>query len=127
LRPPSSDSLDLLFAPDPSIYDGRFANNGWLQELPKAVTRLTWENAALIAPATAQKLGLQNGDVVELRLGDRKVEAPVWIVPGHAPDAATVHLGYGRTHAGQVGTGIGFDAYALRNASAPWSAAGLEM
>jgi len=117
--------LEIIFRADPTIYDGRFANNGWLQELPKALTRLTWDNAALIAPATAERLGLSNEDVVEMAYSERTLRAPIWIVPGHAPDAVTVHLGHGRTHAGRVGNGSGFNAYALRTADAPWFASGL--
>jgi molybdopterin-containing oxidoreductase family iron-sulfur binding subunit len=120
-------ALEIVFRPDPTIFDGRFANNGWLQELPKALTRLTWDNAALLSPATAQRLGLSSGDVVELRYAGRRVHAPVWIMPGHAPDAVTVHLGYGRRRAGKVGNGTGFNAYLLRTAAAPWSGTGLEL
>ncbi len=119
--------LEIIFRADPTIFDGRFANNGWLQELPKSLTRLTWDNAALIAPATAERLGLSNEDVVELAYGGRTVRAPIWILPGHAPDAVTVHLGHGRTHAGKVGTGSGFNAYALRTADAPWFGSGLQL
>ena len=119
--------LEIVFRPDPTIFDGRFANNGWLQELPKSLTRLTWDNAALIAPATAERLGLANEEVVELAYGGRTLRAPIWILPGQAPDAVTVHLGYGRTHAGKVGSGTGFNAYALRTADAPWFAGGLEL
>ena len=122
-----TDTLEIAFRPDPTIYDGRFANNGWLQELPKAMTRLTWDNAACLAPATAERLGLASEDVVELRLGERAVRAPVWIVPGHVADAVTVHLGYGRTRAGRVGNGAGFDAYPLRTSDAMWTARGLEI
>ena len=117
--------MEIIFRADPTIYDGCFANNGWLQELPKALTRLTWDNAALVAPATAERLGLGNEDVVELTYGGRTLLAPIWIVPGHAPDAVTVHLGHGRTHAGRVGTGTGFNAYTLRTADAPWFGSGL--
>jgi molybdopterin-containing oxidoreductase family iron-sulfur binding subunit len=74
--------LDIVFRPDPHIHDGQFANNGWLQELPKPHTRLTWDNAALISPATAERLSLSNEEVVELQYEGRKVEAPVWILPG---------------------------------------------
>ena len=121
------NGLEIIFRPDPTIFDGRFANNGWLQELPKALTRLTWDNAALLAPATAERLGLTNEGVVELSYGGRSLRAPVWIMPGHAPDAVTVHLGHGRTHAGRVGTGSGFNAYALRTADASWFGSGLEI
>jgi molybdopterin-containing oxidoreductase family iron-sulfur binding subunit len=117
--------LEIVFRPDPTIWDGRFANNGWLQELPKPLTKLTWDNAALLSPATAQRLGLSTGEVIELQHGGRAVRAPVWITPGQAMDSVTVHLGYGRTRAGRVGTGIGFNPYSLRTAAAPWFAPGL--
>jgi molybdopterin-containing oxidoreductase family iron-sulfur binding subunit len=121
------ESLELLFCGDATVYDGRFANNAWLQELPKPLTKLTWDNAALVAPATAAALGLRDGEVVELRLRDRRVEAPVWTLPGQARGCVTVHLGYGRSSAGQVGNGLGFDAYGLRPSASPWSASGLEI
>jgi MoCo/4Fe-4S cofactor protein with predicted Tat translocation signal len=124
---PETNELELVFRPDPTVYDGRFANNGWLQELPKPITKLTWDNAALVSPATAQRLGLSNEDVVELRSGSHSVRAPVWIAPGHAHDAITVHLGYGRTRAGQVAHGAGFNAYALRTSVRPWVVAGIEI
>jgi Fe-S-cluster-containing dehydrogenase component len=133
---------ELVFQQDPTIYDGRFANNGWLQEVPKPITTLTWDNAALMSPATAQTLGVGIGsyarggehggyhpDVVELRLGDRVVRAPVWIVPGHADGSISVSLGYGREHAGRVGGTagqlVGFNAYPLRTSTRPWVASGL--
>ncbi len=128
LPPPaqrSADALDIAFRPDPSIYDGRFANNGWLQEVPKALSRLTWDNTAQVAPATAERLGVGNEDVVELELDGRTVAAPVWIAPGQAPGVVTVHLGYGRTRAGHVGSAIGFNAYRLRPSDRPWTASGL--
>ncbi len=116
--------LELVFRPDPYLVDGRFANNGWLQELPRPITKLTWDNAALLAPATAERLGVGNGDVVELAVGSRRTHAPVWIVPGHPPESVTVHLGYGRQRSGALGTGVGFDAYALRTAAALYIARG---
>jgi molybdopterin-containing oxidoreductase family iron-sulfur binding subunit len=120
-------SLEIIFRPDPTIFDGRFANNGWLQELPKPLSKLTWDNAALISPATAERLGLANEELVELRHQGHAVRAPIWIMPGHADDSVTVHLGYGRTRAGRIGTGTGFNAYAIRTASSPWFASGLEI
>ncbi|MFA6110146.1 MAG: TAT-variant-translocated molybdopterin oxidoreductase [Candidatus Latescibacterota bacterium] len=120
--PASSTALELIFRPDPLIWDGRFANNGWLQETPKPVTKLTWDNAALIGPATAARLGLENEQVVELSAGSRSLRAPVWIVPGQAEGAVTVHLGYGRSRVGRVGTGTGFNANLLRTSTRPWSA-----
>jgi Fe-S-cluster-containing dehydrogenase component len=125
--PAGPGGLEILFLPDPTIWDGRFANNGWLQELPKPVTKLTWDNAALVSPKTAHQLQVENEDVVELELDGRKVRAPIWIVPGQADYTVVVHLGYGRTKAGRVGTGAGFNAYALRTTKAMWSASGLKV
>jgi molybdopterin-containing oxidoreductase family iron-sulfur binding subunit len=119
------DANYLLIRPDPTIGDGRWANNGWLQELPKPLTKLTWDNAALFSPAMARRLSLITGDVVELRVDGRAVEAPVMILPGHADRCVTVHLGYGRTSAGQVGSHHGFNARKLQGLDAPWIAAGL--
>jgi MoCo/4Fe-4S cofactor protein with predicted Tat translocation signal len=113
-RPLDQTGLEIVFRADPNVGDGRFANSGWLQELPKPITQLTWDNAALIAPATATQLGLASEDVVELRHQERVVRAPVLVVPGHPTDAVTVHLGYGRRRAGRVGNAVGFDAYRLR-------------
>ena len=115
---PPAEGLELVFRPDEYVHDGRFANNAWLQELDRPVTKLVWDNAALVAPATAEQLGVRNGDLVELGFQGRQVRAPIWIVPGHARDAVTVALGFGRTRAGRVGTGVGFDAYRLRTTQA---------
>ncbi|MGD9647019.1 MAG: TAT-variant-translocated molybdopterin oxidoreductase [Pirellulales bacterium] len=120
-----SNAIEVCLRLDPTIYDGRFGNNGWLQELPKPLTKLTWDNAVLLSPATAAKLGVVNEQVVELEYAERKVRGPVWILPGHANDCATVHLGYGRRAGGKVATGAGFDAYPLRTTDAPWNLAGV--
>jgi molybdopterin-containing oxidoreductase family iron-sulfur binding subunit len=131
---PAATGLEIAFRPDPCIHDGRYANNGWLQELPKPLTKLAWDNAAIMGPATARSLGVSVErdslgsltDVVEIRLGGRSVKAPAWIQPGHPEGSLTLHLGYGRRKAGRVGTGTGFDAYVLRTSDALWSAAGAE-
>ena len=136
----AAGALEIIFQPDPTIHDGRFANNGWLQELPKPLTKITWDNVVLISPATAQRFGLSHrvaasggehgnvfADVVELRYAGRAFTAPVWIAPGHADGCATVYFGYGRTRSGKVGTGVGFNAYAIRTADAAWHGTGLEM
>jgi Fe-S-cluster-containing dehydrogenase component len=123
-RKPAADGLDILFRADPNVFDGRFANNGWMQELPKPVTMLTWDNAAIVAPKTAEELGLENERIVRITVGERSIEAPVWIVPGQAPGAVTLHLGGGRRAAGHVGNGVGFDAYRLRTTTTLWNAAG---
>ncbi len=118
----------LLIRPDPTVGDGRWANNGWLQELPKPLTKLTWDNAALIGPAMAARLGLKTGDVVELRVADRAVEAPVLILPGQADRCVTLHLGYGREHVGHVADNRGFNAYRLQATwENRWLAAGLKI
>ena len=126
-KPAQREGLEIVFRPDVYLFDGRFANNGWLQELPRPLTRLTWDNAALVSPRTAQEHGWQNEDLVELNYEGRKVRAPIWISPGHADSSVTVHLGYGRTKAGRVGNGVGFNAYALRTSGAPWFGSGLEI
>jgi len=137
---PEEETLEVEFRPDPTLFDGRFANNGWLQELPKPVTKLTWGNAVLLGPATAARFGIRNGpasrggqhggveaDVVELRYRDRTVRAPAFILPGHADGAITLYLGHGRTRAGQVGNQVGFDAYALRTSDALGVGRGVEI
>jgi molybdopterin-containing oxidoreductase family iron-sulfur binding subunit len=122
---PSSD-VEISFKTDPSLYDGRYGNNGWLQELPKQVTNMSWDNAALMDLSLMEKLGIQENDAIELTLNGRKVITPVLMVPGHAAGAVTVHLGLGRrAEAGRVGAGVGFNAYALRTADAPLAAGGL--
>ena len=127
-----------MFRTDPSIYDGRFANNGWLQELPKPLTKITWDNVAHVSPKTAQELlGTQENSPgskgrehyvqqIEIKYRDRTLSGvPVWIMPGHPDNVITIHLGYGRTRAGRVGTQtdgtpVGFNAYSLRTSDAPW-------
>jgi MoCo/4Fe-4S cofactor protein with predicted Tat translocation signal len=114
-RPTRTTGLEVSVRPDPMIWDGRYANNGWLQELPKPSTRLTWENAALMAPETARTFGVVSGDVIRLtvREGAAPVELPVWEQPGQSPETVTVHLGYGRTHVGAVGEGLGVNVVGL--------------
>ncbi len=115
------------FRRDPSIYDGRFANNGWLQELPKPLTKLTWDNPIMIGPAMAERLKLNFKDVAELEFNGKKVKGAVWIQAGHPDNSITVFLGYGRTRAGRIGTGTGFDVYPLRTSQAPWFADGAQL
>ena len=113
--------FEAQFHLEPHILDGRYANNGWLQELPKPWTRLTWDNAALLSPRTAERLGVQNEDVVEIKVREQAVLAPVWIVPGHPETGVTLHVGYGRRRAGRVGDGVGVDIYPLRTTGHFWS------
>jgi MoCo/4Fe-4S cofactor protein with predicted Tat translocation signal len=121
------NAIELNIRRDPTIYDGQFSNNGWLQELPKPMTKLTWDNAVLIGPKMAERLQIKVEDVVELELNGKKVTGPVWIQAGHPDNSVTVTLGYGRKRAGRVGTAQGFEAYALRTTAAPWIATGLEI
>jgi molybdopterin-containing oxidoreductase family iron-sulfur binding subunit len=119
-----ASGLEVVFRPDPSVLDGRHANNGWLQETPKPLTKLTWENAIVMGPKTAQELGVAQGlavrgrgtvtDVIELALGSATVQGPAFVLPGHAEDCLSVTLGYGRSKVGRVGANAGFNAYALR-------------
>jgi MoCo/4Fe-4S cofactor protein with predicted Tat translocation signal len=134
-----ANTFELVFRTDPSIYDGRFANNGWLQELPKPLTKVTWDNVAYVSPATAQKLGVTPPnyeedtkgkqafvDMVQLGLGDKTVNksVPVWVMPGQPDDVITIHLGYGRSFGGRIAPNVGFSAYDIRRSDMPWTAAG---
>ncbi len=101
--------LEVVFYPSDSVYDGRLGNNGWLQELPQPITKLTWDNAAICSIGTANQLGLKQGELVGLRLGDAVVKLPVFLVPGHAEGSFTVNIGYGRSKSkgGIVGGAVG--------------------
>lgn len=145
VKPAASGSLEISILPDPSVYDGRFANNGWLQELPNPLNKVTWENVALISPRTATKLGInlnndaneyvggsqgtsfintkggnQFSDLVTLKYQGSEIQKPVpmWIAPGQPDDVITIHMGYGRTRAGKIGTGIGYSAFDVRRSDA---------
>jgi molybdopterin-containing oxidoreductase family iron-sulfur binding subunit len=123
-----SEGLELVLLPDPTLHDGRFANNGWLQECPKPLTKLTWDNALLLSPATARRLEVGNEDLVKLTTATGEVlEVPVWVLPGQADGTATLHVGYGRRRGGAVGTGTGFDAYRLRTAAELWHRRGVTL
>ena len=109
----SGPGYELLLAPDPTLYDGRFAGNAWLQELPDPVSRLVWDNAAQVSPATAAKLGIADGDWVTLKVGAKTLEAPALVQPGTAPDTVVLPLGLGRTAGAGTGDGVGFNAASL--------------
>jgi molybdopterin-containing oxidoreductase family iron-sulfur binding subunit len=115
----STSGLEIVFAPSPSLHDGRFANNGWLQELPDPLTKLTWDNPALLSPGTAERLGVANEEVVRLEYAGRSLELPAWIVPGMADGVVALTLGYGRQRAGRIGSGVGFNTFAVRSSRAP--------
>ncbi|HXM61336.1 MAG TPA: TAT-variant-translocated molybdopterin oxidoreductase [Terriglobales bacterium] len=126
---PISDvkSIEINFRRDPCVYDGCFSNNGWLQELPKPMSKMTWDNPVLIGPAMAARIGLKTEDLVTLELNGKKVTAPIWIQAGHPDNSVTVFLGYGRKRAGRAGTGAGFDMYPLRSSATPWFTTGVNI
>jgi Fe-S-cluster-containing dehydrogenase component len=119
--------VELNLRRDPTIYDGQFSNNGWLQELPKPMSKLTWDNAIQIGPKMAERLQLAAKDVVELELNGKKVQGAVWIQAGHPDNSITITLGYGRKRAGRVGSEQGFSAYELRTTADPWIASGVKI
>ncbi len=123
--PEPASGLEVVFRADPNMLDGRYANNSWLQELPKPFSKITWDNAALVSPALAAREKLENGDYIELSYRGRKLGAPIWILPGQAENTVTLQLGYGRAHAGRVGTNKGYNAYLLRTSAALWADTGL--
>jgi Fe-S-cluster-containing dehydrogenase component len=112
-------AIEINFRRDPSIYDGRFANNAWLQELPKPMTKLTWDNALLLGPAMAERLKVEKMDMVKLDLNGKSMELPVWVQAGHPDNSVTVFYGYGRRRSGRAGNGAGFDLYQIRYSATP--------
>ncbi|MFT3764304.1 MAG: 4Fe-4S dicluster domain-containing protein [Minicystis sp.] len=124
---PEPGALEVAFLASPAVHDGRFADNPWLLELPRPVTKLTWGNAAMLSAGTAARLGIENGDVVELTLRDRTIEIPALVVRGHADDTISVDLGYGRRGAEELARDVGVSAYRIRPADAGWSAPGLTL
>jgi molybdopterin-containing oxidoreductase family iron-sulfur binding subunit len=121
---PAPGGLSILFRPDEALWDGRYAGNGWLEELPRTFTRLTWDNVAMVAPETAGKMNLTTGDVAELEVSGRRQRVPIWVLPGQAADCVTLPLGFGRRAGSPVAVGVGFDAYVARRSGAQWVAAG---
>jgi molybdopterin-containing oxidoreductase family iron-sulfur binding subunit len=119
--------LEIVFRPDPTVWDGSYANNGWLQETPKPITKITWDNAIMISPRTAFDMGLVNESMVQINYNGGSIQGPLWVLPGHADNSITVYLGYGRTQAGQVGSGIGYNAYPIRTSDALWFGSGAEV
>ncbi len=120
----SPGDLEVVFLPSPWLHDGRFANDGWLQELPDPLTKLTWDNPALVSPTTAETLGLASGDLVRVDHAGRSLELPVWLLPGMADGVVALTLGYGRQRAGRVGSGVGFNTFTVRTSQAPDFAGG---
>ncbi|HWR14307.1 MAG TPA: TAT-variant-translocated molybdopterin oxidoreductase [Terriglobales bacterium] len=125
-----SQGTEMAIRRDPSIYDGRFANNGWLQELPKPLTKLTWDNAIMVSPKMAKDMGFpadQDAAVAEVEYRGRKIEGPVWVQPGHPDDTITMYLGYGRLRGGQTATGHGFNAYTMWYSDEPFYSRGVKV
>lgn len=121
---PDVKHLELCFALDESVYDGRFAANGWMQECPDPVTKLTWDNAALLSPRTARELGVDLGDILKIELEGRSIEIAALPSPGMADYSLTLPLGYGRTEGGPLAKQMGFDVSGLRTTGAMWYAVG---
>lgn len=126
-NPQDATSIEVAFASSPAVFDGRFADNAWLQELPDPITKLTWDNAALVSPSFATRFGVRTGDVVTLHARPGVLDAPVLIVPGHADDTVTLHLGYGRNGAEAVARGTGVNVYLLRTTDAPYTQTGVHV
>ena len=119
--------VEVVFRPDPYVYDGRWANNSWLQELPHPVSKLTWDNAVYLSPETAERLSLKTQDIVRLHFRGRSIDGAVWICPGQPAESITLHLGHGRTQGGRAANGAGFSVYPIRMSDALWAATGVRI
>ncbi|MGV3516855.1 TAT-variant-translocated molybdopterin oxidoreductase [Luteitalea sp.] len=131
---PAADALEVTFSADASVHDGRFANNPWLQELPKPLNKVTWDNVIIMSPRTAEALGIAaqkmtkyQATVATVTLNGRSVTGPVWVQVGHPDQSVNLQLGYGRTRAGRVATGIGYNANLVRRSTAPFFALGAQV
>jgi len=127
LSSPDDKTFEVVLTACAKVDDGRYNNNGWLQEIPDPITKVTWDNTAQISPATAKSLKVGDGDFIEIELQNRKMEIPVIIAPGHADGSISVQLGYGRSVVGRVGKGTGFNAYPLRTTGQPYFAVGAKV
>jgi molybdopterin-containing oxidoreductase family iron-sulfur binding subunit len=121
---PRDGEVEIVIRPDPTIHDGSFANNGWLQELPKPLFKTTWENVVAVSPRLASELKIDSGAMLRVESNGRAVDGPAWVLPGQPERVVTLYLGYGRKRAGRIGTGIGYDAYRMRSAAQPWGGVG---
>ena len=124
---PESSGMEVVFRPDPYVHDGSWANNAWLQELPRPVSKLTWDNAVHVSPETAARLKVETNDVVRLRLRGGTVEGAVWVSPGNPADSVTLYLGHGRTRGGRAANGAGFSVYPIRMSDSLWMAPGVQI
>jgi len=121
----ASEGLELVIRPDAAVWDGRFAANAWLHELPKPLTKITWDMAALMSAATADELDVESEDLVELGFGGNTMMAPVYVMPTHADGTVTVTLGYGRGIGADIDANMSFNAYDVRTSAAPWGGSGV--
>jgi molybdopterin-containing oxidoreductase family iron-sulfur binding subunit len=124
---PHVEGYEIVFMPDPTLWDGQFANNAWLQELPKPFSKVTWANPAIISPRAAREFKVQNGDVIRIKREGMHLDIPVWIQPGQAERTITLHLGNGRQRAGRVGNGVGVNTFAIRSSTNLWFCSGAEV
>src|SRR5262249_2806838 len=129
-RPSAPSKYEIVFRLDPHVYDGRFANNSWLQEAPKPINKITWDNFAIISQKTASELGLSpepepykaNAKMIRLSNDGHDLAVPAWVQPGHPDNSVTIYLGYGRKRAGGVGDALGFNTYLIRTVNTPFIA-----
>lgn len=124
LSTPPNSEIEVVLRPDPTIGDGTYSNNGWLQELPKPQTKMTWENPITVSPGRAAKMGIHTGDVLRVTVNGKSVEGPAWIVPGQAESSVVVTFGYGRTGSGRLGNDIGYNAFLIQDASSRFTVGG---
>jgi MoCo/4Fe-4S cofactor protein with predicted Tat translocation signal len=124
LTSPGVTGVEVVFRPDPTIGDGTYSNNAWLQELPKPQSKMTWDNAVLVSPKAAADMHIDKGHVLRVTVNGKSIEGPAWILPGHVEDSVTITFGYGRERSGRVGNKIGYNAYSIQNAASPHAAAG---
>lgn len=121
---PPGAGFEIVFRPDPTIADGTYSNNGWMQELPKPQSKMTWDNVVSISPKDAADMKVTLGDMLRVTVEGKSVVGPAWILPGHAEGSVTVHFGYGREGSGRVGNKIGYNAFAIQKHDAPYFAFG---
>jgi molybdopterin-containing oxidoreductase family iron-sulfur binding subunit len=121
------DAYEVVLTACPKVDDGRYNNNGWLQEVPDPITKLTWDNAAQVSPATAAKLGIKDNEMIEITLDKTSLEIPIIIAPGHAENSISIPLGYGRSVVGRVGATTGFNAYPFRTSATPYFVVGAKV
>ncbi|WP_432419878.1 4Fe-4S dicluster domain-containing protein [Methylobacterium mesophilicum] len=124
---PAAEGVEVLFRPDPTVWDGTHADLAWLQELPKPLTKVVWENVIALSPRLAEREGIATGDVLRVEAGGRGIEGPAWILPGQADDTVTLGLGYGRDVPDHLSRGLGYDAAPVRPPGSPWRLAGARL